>query len=394
MTKASRILLIALLGLAAGIGLGATGLPLVAAPQVVVGEGSGSGSGFGYGFGGGSYLGVDTQDVTKERMADLKLKEERGVEVLMVDQDAPAGKAGVKEHDVILEFNGAKVESVEQLRRMIHEVPPGRTVTLGISRGGQPLTLNATLAERNKQQEFNYVMPKIKAPKVVIPKVEMPDMREFQFVLAGSGRAGLLVENLTPQLGEYFGVKNGEGVLVRSVEKGSPAEAAGFKAGDIIVRVEQDKVADRSDWRSTMRSHRSGKVSVGIIRDRKEQTLSLVLPETKEQSSVWHIEAPDMEELDNDLEEMDIEINRLGPGLERMHHALTERLSASLTQNRDELRKATALVRDQQRAARQAQLDATRAAQKARLEAEHALLQQRKELDKARQMMLRKMEMD
>ena len=108
---------------------------------------------FGYSsedFGGGSYLGVDTRDVTTDRLSDLKLKEEHGVEVTMVDQDAPAGKAGVKEHDVILNLNGNQVESVEQLRRMIREIPPGRIVNLGISRDGQPMTLKAQLADRKK----------------------------------------------------------------------------------------------------------------------------------------------------------------------------------------------------------------------------------------------------
>src|SRR5204862_277891 len=92
-----------------------------------------------------SLLETSAGDVTADRLADLKLKEEHGVEVTTVDQDAPAGKAGIKEHDVILNLNGTAVESVEQLRRMIREVPPGRVVTLGISRNGQPLTLKAQL---------------------------------------------------------------------------------------------------------------------------------------------------------------------------------------------------------------------------------------------------------
>jgi membrane-associated protease RseP (regulator of RpoE activity) len=434
MTKAFRILLMLLLGLTASLWLGATGVAPVAPvapvaeaaqnvapvpPAEVVGGGNGAGVGVGGGGGenvwvdsGGSYLGVDTQDVTKERMADLKLKEERGVEVLMVDQDAPAGKAGLKEHDVILEFNGARVESVEQLRRMIHEIPPGRNVTLGISRDGQPLTLNATLADRSKSYSFAYSGPKVKMPKVVIPKIEMPEMHEFQLLVAGSSRSGLLVENLTPQLGEFFGVKDGAGVLVRSVEKGSPAEAGGFKAGDIIVRVEQEKVADKGDWRSTMRNHRSGKVSIGIIRDKREQTLSLVLPESKEQSSVWHSFGPEMEldvdDLDIDLEDMNIEINRLVPEMERLKpeilrlkpemlrlkRELSGQLSASLMQGRDQLRQAVAMARDQRSAARRIQLVATRAAQRARLEAQRAVERQRRDLDKARLMMLRTREMD
>src|SRR5579859_7374794 len=86
---------------------------------------------------GRSYMGVDIADVNADRVKELKLKDEHGVEVTAVDQDAPAGKAGVKEHDVILEFNGQRVESEEQLRRMIRETPPGRVVTLGVSRDGQ-----------------------------------------------------------------------------------------------------------------------------------------------------------------------------------------------------------------------------------------------------------------
>src|SRR6476660_5490202 len=64
---------------------------------------------------GRSYLGVDIRDVTTDRLAALKLKEERGVEITMVDQDAPAGKAGLKEHDVILTMNGTAIESGAQL---------------------------------------------------------------------------------------------------------------------------------------------------------------------------------------------------------------------------------------------------------------------------------------
>ena len=171
-------------------------------------------------FGGGSYLGVDTRDVTTDRLADLKLKEEHGVEVTLVDQDAPAGKAGVKEHDVILSLNGNQVESVEQLRRMIREIPPGRLVTLGISRGGQPVTLKAQLADRKKAfamsgpgKAFNFSMPAIPAipampamPSVnaapFVPEIDMP---VSIVVVHSSARSGLMVENLTPQLGDFFG---------------------------------------------------------------------------------------------------------------------------------------------------------------------------------------------
>src|SRR5579864_6762557 len=102
----------------------------------------------------GSYLGIDTRDITHDRMVALKLREERGVEVTMVDQDAPAGKAGLREQDVILTFNGQPVEGQEELRRMIRETPAGRSITLGISRDGQMINVKAQLANRRKM--FHY----------------------------------------------------------------------------------------------------------------------------------------------------------------------------------------------------------------------------------------------
>jgi membrane-associated protease RseP (regulator of RpoE activity) len=235
-------------------------------------------------WGGGSYLGVDTRDITPDRLSALHLKEEHGVEVTMVDQDAPAGKAGVKEHDVILSVNNQAVESVEQLRRIIHEIPAGRTVEIGISRGGQLSNLKAQLAERNKtfgsNREFNWVMPPMNIPAVNIPKIDIPEIQTV-VVMRSPSRSGLMVENLTPQLGDYFGVKSGNGVLVRSVEKGSRAEQAGFHAGDVIVKVNGSAVNDCSDFTRLLKGHAENKASVTVLRDRKEQTITITLPEAK-----------------------------------------------------------------------------------------------------------------
>jgi membrane-associated protease RseP (regulator of RpoE activity) len=232
--------------------------------------------------GGSSYLGIDTQDVTPQRMAPLKLKEERGVEVLTVDQDAPAGKAGLKEHDVILEFNGNKVEGVEHLRRMIHEIPPGRTATVAVSRDGKPMLFKVQLADKTQAMRMSGTR-KIMVPRPVVPDFDFPAVDVM--VQTSGSRSGAVVENLTPQLGDYFGARNGEGVLVRSVEKGSAAEAAGLRAGDVIVRVENERINDRGDWKTALRNHRRGKVSVGIIRDKKEQTISITMPDAKDDSS-------------------------------------------------------------------------------------------------------------
>ncbi len=286
-------------------------------------------SGWGEGFGfssdepGSSYLGVDTRDVTTDRLGALNLKEEKGVEVTMVDQDAPAGKAGVKEHDVILSLNGTEVESVEQLRRMIHEVPPGRVVTLGLSRNGQPLSVKVQLADRKKSFSYSYSThgdgdsESFRIPPIP-PIPPMLDMPLSIVVVHSSQRSGLMLENLTPQLGDYFGTKNGEGVLVRSVEKGTPAEKAGFRAGDVIVKVNGERISDASDFSRTLQSRKDNSVSVGVLRDRKEQTITLALPSRK-QSQMYEesFESPKIDaETRRELQEAQTEIARAGPEME------------------------------------------------------------------------------
>ena len=279
-------------------------------PWVVSSEDSGT----------GAYLGVDISDVTTERLSALKLKEEKGVEVTMVDQDAPAGKAGIKEHDVILTMNGNTVESGAQLRRMIHETPAGRIVAFGISRDGQPMTVKVQLADRKKEyaygpkmKDFHFEMPDIH----VMPDVDIPSIN--MVVVTTSARSGLMVENITPQLGEFFGVKNGNGVLVRSVEKGSRAEKAGFRAGDVIVKVNDQTVHDTSDFTHAVKSRNGNTVNVGVVRDKKEQNLSLQLPDRKS-SSLFQEETFDEPLLNADsaveLSELKDELAKLRPQME------------------------------------------------------------------------------
>lgn len=251
-----------------------------------------------------SYLGVEVNDVDSDRLAALNLKEETGVEVLGVDQDAPAGKAGIKEHDVILAVNGTKIESEEELRRIIRETPPGRTVNILISRNGQQMTLKPTLGARNQMVSV-WVAPQVEVPEIhVEPHIapmppmnfaEPPDVPDVR-VYYNLHSVGAMVENLTPQLRDFFGVKNGTGVLVRSVERGSPAEVAGLKAGDIVVRVGQDPVNDSGDWRRAMRN-KSGDVTLGIVRDKREQNVTVKLPARKQTGAVW-----DSEEFDYDFQ--------------------------------------------------------------------------------------------
>jgi serine protease Do len=270
-----------------------------------------------------SYLGVDIADITGDRMAALKLKEEKGVEITMVDQDAPAGKAGIKEHDVVLTMNGTPIESKAQLQRMIHETPAGRVVTLGLSRDGQPVTIKVQLGSRSKDFSHFDNMDNVKDLHIEIPPI--PNLPEMDMPNIGvvyvrsSMRSGLMVENLTPQLGEFFGTKSGNGVLVRSVEKGSRAEKAGLHAGDVIIRIADQAIHDTSDFAHALHSRHAGSVTVGVIRDKKEQTLTLTLPEQRESGQLIE-ESFDVPELNaerqKELSELQNEVAKLRPQME------------------------------------------------------------------------------
>lgn len=264
-----------------------------------------------------AYLGVEVNDVDSDRAKELNLKEETGVEVLGVDQDAPAGKAGIKEHDVILAVNGTKIEGEEELRRVIRETPAGRTVNILISRNGNQMTLRPTLAARNEMTTV-WVQPRIVGPEIHVephiapmaPMVfpEPPDVPDVR-VYTSLRSVGALVENLTPQLRDFFGVKNGAGILVRSVERGSPAEVGGIKAGDVIVKIGEEAVNDSGDWRRLLRN-KSGNVTVGIVRDKREQNVTVKLPERRQTGQSWQQEdfewdsTPQMEALRKELKNL------------------------------------------------------------------------------------------
>jgi serine protease Do len=281
---------------------------------------------------GSSYLGVDIADVTPERLSALKMKEEHGAEITMVDGDAPAGKAGLHEHDVILSLNGTAVESAAQLRRMIKETPPGRVITLGISRDGQPMTIKTQLADRKTSSGWWPDFGKgidVKVPPIPpIPEINVP----VSVVMAYSSmRSGIMVENITPQLGEFFGVKGGKGVLIRSIEKGSRGEKAGFRAGDVIVKVNDQPIHDTSDFNHALRGISGNTVAITVMRDKREQNLTLPLPDRKDSGELLE-DSFAMPEISAETElAIDLaqdKLARLGPAMEKAQQAMQKAAEA------------------------------------------------------------------
>ena len=263
------------------------------------------------------YLGVNFHETTDEQVAALQLREIRGVEVTQVDHDGPAGKAGIREHDVLLQLNGQGIEGVDQLRRLLRDMPPGRAVTLVLSRDGQSQTISTVLCNREalERQAWEQHIPvpdPAGATSAAPGNIPRPDRgpapggmsflgsgapsgvanvpRPGDRALGGSpmlppSYTGAALESLGPQLAEFFGAADGNGLLVRSIEGNSPAAAAGLKAGDVVIRVNQVAILAGTDWMRLMHESRGRAVQVTILRDKREQTLVLT-PDSKRRSSV------------------------------------------------------------------------------------------------------------
>jgi serine protease Do len=234
---------------------------------------------------GTSWLGVESQEVTSEKAKELKLPAERGVLLQSVVQDSPASKAGLKENDVITEINGQRVEGTAQFRRMLHEIPAGRTVQFTVWRDGRAQTISVMLGKaEDRPSIWSYSGPRTFSFEM--PRVEIPDFAigpnsdwGYGMLAGGRPRLGIDAEDLSGQLGNYFGAPEGEGVLVREVNSGSPAEKAGLKSGDVITSLDGDRVRSLGDLREKLVAKREAKtVKLGVVRNRSEISITVELP--------------------------------------------------------------------------------------------------------------------
>ena len=234
---------------------------------------------------GGSFLGVGVQEVNAERAKELKLADVHGVEITKVEDDSPASKAGLKQGDVVLEYQGQRVEGTEQFVRLVRETPAGRQVKLVVSRGGAAQTITAAVGERKPKHimiERNFTMdPKWQQQMEKLQhemgkmRIEIPDMPQ-PFMSWRSGVLGIEAESIGSQLAEFFGVK--KGVLVRSVGKDTPAEKAGIKAGDVIVKVDNAEVGTPSDITKRVRDPEAKKTfPLTVVRNKQEMALNVTI---------------------------------------------------------------------------------------------------------------------
>lgn len=232
----------------------------------------------------GSYLGIEMENVTADNMAAYKLKSERGVIIRSVEKGSPAETAGLQENDVILEYGGFQVWSTQQLSRLVQETPSGRNVTLVISRGGNQMNVTARIGERG-----NFSGSAGNGMNTLPRGFFGPDGKSFQFLMPtipngrlqepgeAKPRLGVMLQPLTDQLAEFFGVPEKKGALVSSVVSGS-ASAGKLKSGDVIIGADGKKIENPDDLVRFIRDEAGGKVALKVIRDKKEMTVTVDLP--------------------------------------------------------------------------------------------------------------------
>jgi serine protease Do len=220
----------------------------------------------------GPEIGVTIRDVTAEDAAPAK----GGAMIESVRADSPAAQAGMRAGDLVTVFDGEPVRSARQLARLIDESPRNKQVAVSVIRSGNTVTLSVTPEARAPwQAAWPSPFPQNVPERELFLRQRPQRVTPGLFVAPATGRLGIQVQDLTTQLGEYFGVSSG--VLVASVADNTPAKTAGLQAGDVITRVNGETVGDGAQLRQRT-VNATGATTLTVMRDRQEQTLTLDLP--------------------------------------------------------------------------------------------------------------------
>lgn len=288
-------------------------IPATPAPPVFQAETPFS---FAYAGQGGNYLGVVTTEVTRENMGRYNLREPRGVAITRVSEDSPAARAGLRAGDVILRFDNEPVTTHNKLQRLISEAAPEQSVRLGISRNGAEQEVTVTVGRRkNAYQGVFENFPSQQGAEQARRALDDLRVNQGSIGFFTGRRIGINTTQLTKQLADYFGVREGHGLLVTSVAENSPAARAGLKAGDVITEVDGEKVESSGDLARAINRKNEGAVNLRVIRERNSMTVS-VTPEKRETGAITvspEALGVELEPLKIELPTIDIGVGKIKP---------------------------------------------------------------------------------
>jgi len=211
------------------------------------------------------WLGVSIQDITSEMKTAMDLDSRDGALVNEVVRKSPADSAGFKEKDVIVQFGGKKIGDASDLTEAVGDTKPGTKVDVVVVRKGEKKTIDVVIGKQKPARSMFAVAPR--------------GVSNFAF-FGGQNMQGMSLRQLNEQLARYFGVTEGSGVLVWEVAKGSAAERAGVKAGDIVTVVGKKKIKEMRDVNRALGIYDEGeKAEIEVLRKGSRQTLSLDIEE-------------------------------------------------------------------------------------------------------------------
>jgi S1-C subfamily serine protease len=221
------------------------------------------------------------------------LNEEEQVEIIEVEKDSPAEIADLEEGDIVIEFDGKEVIDTEMLASMIRMRKPGQSVTIKIERDGKARDVRVKLGELTEESvwsDFERKFPTLFAPRgqfEVMPTPEFARPEVFQFGWAQRKFIGVGVQDLNPELSEFFGLDKGTGILLSSIENDGPADRAGLKVGDVIISADGKRMERRQDLVNLIQKKEKGdKITIEYLRNKKKRTVEVEVDE-EERSESW-----------------------------------------------------------------------------------------------------------
>ena len=211
------------------------------------------------------YLGVEIHDLRPAQARELKLPVKTGALVTGVVDGSPAAGAGIMENDVIVEFNKSTIDDASDLMESVRKTEPGVKTSVTVVRKDQRKVLSVSVGTAPSPREI-----------AITSDIPIPMGPAHMNFFAPGAVNGLVLMDLNSQLAEYFSVPAGKGVLVEQVQKRSAAKEAGIKAGDVIMRVGDEDIADAGDVHGAMEGMNEGDtVAVGILRRGAPMTLHM-----------------------------------------------------------------------------------------------------------------------
>ena len=221
------------------------------------------------------------------------VNEDGEIEISNIEDESPAELAKLKRGDIILQIGGKDVSNRQMLRNEIRMKRPGESVTIKIERKGKTEEIKVRLGEYSEKdifQEFERKFPRLFAPKLLEPlKPTAPVEPElFRWGFENRRYIGVYIQDLNEELSEHFGVKKGTGLLVSEISEDSPAEKAGLKVGDVIVKADGKRVETTNELVDLIQDKERGeKIKIVFLRDRKERSAEVEIEEEERRGSFF-----------------------------------------------------------------------------------------------------------